>query len=65
MQELPTKPYQITKEVWDDYYAVQESGVMNMFGYPTVVYFLADDSAYDKAFKHFEEDGNTEPITIE
>tara|TARA_B100001250_G_C19253231_1_gene551680 strand:+ start:162 stop:365 length:204 start_codon:yes stop_codon:yes gene_type:complete len=61
---IPTKPYEITKDIWDDYYSVQQSGVMNMFGYPTVVYFLTDGS-YRTAFKHFETDGMTDPVVIE
>ena len=66
MRGLPiqTKPYEIDKSTWDDYYAVQKSGTMNMFGYPTVVYFLAD-GAYQKAFNHFETEGNLDPVVIE
>ena len=61
---IPSKPYEISKGLWDNYYEVQKSGRMNMFGYPTVVYFLAD-GAYDAAFKHFEEEGSTDPLVIE
>lgn len=57
-------PYIITKELWDDYYDMQQSGQMNMFGYPTVVYFISHN-AYPKALKHFNDEGNTSDLVIE
>jgi hypothetical protein len=64
MLPIPSKPYEISKGIWDDYYEVQKSGRMNMFAYPTVVYFL-ESGSYEAAFKHFEEEGNTDTLVIE
>ena len=61
--KMPKPPYEVSKSTWDDYRRVQDSGKMNMFGYPTVVYFMKYD-AYEKCQKHFDEEGNTESITI-
>jgi len=63
MTSLPTVPYTISKDTWDDYYAVQQSGSMNMMGYPTVVYFMMYD-AWQKSYDHFERDGRTDDLTI-
>lgn len=62
-------PYQISKAIWDEYYGVQMSGVMNMFTHPLIEYFLSssDESAnavYSRAFEHFETNGNTEPLEV-
>ena len=61
---FPTKPYNITKSMWDDYYEVQMSGRMNMMGHHLIGYFMQDDT-YDKAHTHFQEDGNAEDLVIE
>ena len=61
--EIPSVPYTISKPVWDDYYSVQESGVMNMMEYPTVVLFMMHD-AWRKSYDHFERDGRTDDLTI-
>jgi len=58
------KPYTITHEIWADYYAVQKSGTMNMFGHPYVIYFFEGD-AYSQAKNHFEVEGNTSDLLIE
>lgn len=63
MTSIPTVPYTISKDTWDDYYAVQQSGVMNMMGYPTVVLFMMYD-AWQKSYDHFEKDGRTDDLTI-
>ena len=63
MTDIPTVPYTISKDTWDDFYSVQQSGEMNMMGYPTVVYFMMYD-AYDKAHDHFVRDGRTDDLTI-
>ena len=62
-------PYQITKEIWDEYYRIQMSGHMNMFYHPLFNYFLSssDEKAsevYDRAFEHFKTNGNTEPLEV-
>ena len=56
-------PYTITKLIWDDYYAVQQSGIMNMMGYPSVKYFFMHD-AWQKSYDHFERDGRTDDLVI-
>ena len=61
--KIPKPPYEVSKRTWDDYRRVQDSGKMNMFGYPTVVYFMKY-RAYEKCQQHFDEEGKTEPITI-
>tara|TARA_R110002020_G_scaffold3902_2_gene17190 strand:+ start:269 stop:466 length:198 start_codon:yes stop_codon:yes gene_type:complete len=61
---FPTKPYEITKSMWDDYYSVQQSGVMNMMGHHLIGYFCSD-GAWQKSFDHFEDEGNEETLTIE
>jgi len=61
--KMPKPPYEISKRTWDDYRRVQDSGKMNMFGYPTVVYFMKYQ-AYEKCLQHFDEEENTEPIII-
>ena len=63
MTKMPTLPYSISKDTWDDYYAVQQSGVMNMMGYPTVVLFMRYN-AWQKSYDHFEKDGRTDDLTI-
>ena len=61
--KMPKPPYEVSKGIWDDYKRVQDSGVMNMYGYPTVVYFMKYN-AWEKCQKHFDEEGNTKPIII-
>ena len=61
---FPDYPYTITQDIWDDYYSVQQSGIMNMMGHHYIGYFMQGD-AYKQAYKHFEEEGNTEPLVIE
>lgn len=63
MTSMPTVPYTISKATWDDYYAMQQSGRMNMMGYPTVVYFMMYD-AWQKSYDHFERDGRTDDLVI-
>ena len=58
------KPYTITKGMWDDFYSVQMSGVMNMYGHHLIRYFMHGD-AYEQARHHFEDEGNTEDLVIE
>ena len=60
---IPSVPYTISKPEWDDYYAVQQSGVMNMMGYHSVKYFIAHD-AWQKSYDHFERDGRTDDLVI-
>jgi len=57
----------ICKAVWDDYYRMQMSGKMNMFGYPTVAYFTQNEypNAYRQAFEHFETNGETTELTFQ
>jgi len=58
------KPYKITKEIWDDYYEVQQSGRINMFEHPNIAYFFEGDS-YSQAKTHFEVEGNTSDLVID
>ena len=60
----PEKPYSISQSMWRDYYRVQMSGRINMFEHPLIGYFCEGDS-YSQAFKHFETEGNTDPLVIE
>jgi len=62
--KFPKKPYTITKSQWDEYYRVQMSGSMNMFGHHLIGYFCQGD-AYGQAKKHFEDEGNIEDLVIE
>ena len=62
--KFPKKPYTITKSKWDEYYRVQMSGSMNMFGHHLIGYFCQGD-AYGQAKKHFEDEGNIEDLVIE
>lgn len=61
---FPTKPYTITKGMWNDYHSVQESGVMNMMGHHLIGYFCSDN-VWQEAYDHFEKEGNTEDLVIE
>jgi len=61
---FPEKPYTITKDMWDEYYEVQESGIMNMMGHHLIGYFFSDN-AWQKSFNHFEKDANTADLVIE
>ena len=60
----PEKPYSISHSMWCNYYTVQKSGRINMFEHPLIGYFCEGDS-YSQAFKHFETEGNTDPLVIE
>lgn len=64
MPHFPEKPYEITKAMWDDYYAVQQSGHMNMMGHRLIGYFMPD-GAWQTAYDHFEVAGETTPVVIE
>lgn len=61
---IPEKPYKITKSMWDEYYSIQQSGVMNMMLHPNIGYFCSHD-AWQKSFDHFEKDANTDDLVIE
>tara|TARA_R110002012_G_scaffold56946_4_gene146431 strand:+ start:2018 stop:2233 length:216 start_codon:yes stop_codon:yes gene_type:complete len=58
------EPLVIEKHIWDEFYRVQQSGKMNMMGHPYVIYFMEGDN-WQRAYDHFEDQGNTEPLTIE
>lgn len=58
------EPLVIHKYIWDEFYRVQRSGRMNMMGHPYVIYFMEGDN-WQRAYDHFEEEGNTEPLVIE
>ena len=55
---------QITLSEWQDYYSVQESGVMNMWQHPLIVKF-APDGNWQAAFDHFEDQKRTDPLVID
>jgi hypothetical protein len=56
-------PYTITYAMWQDYYAVQQSGRINMMLHPNVIYFMSHN-AWQKSFDHFETNGQTDALTI-
>ena len=58
------KPYKITLDMWNDFYSVQMSGIMNMYGHHLVRYFM-DDGAYEQALEHFKNKRNMEDLVIE
>jgi len=58
-----SEPIIIHKHEWDDYYEVQQSGRMNMMHHWCIRKFLPDGN-YEKARTHFEENGNTNQLTI-
>tara|TARA_R110002020_G_scaffold14091_4_gene50179 strand:- start:33419 stop:33613 length:195 start_codon:yes stop_codon:yes gene_type:complete len=60
---FPEKPYIITKDMWDEYYEVQQSGRMNMMGHHLIGYFCQGD-AYQQAKNHFV-DNRTSDLVIE
>ena len=57
------KPYKITLDMWNDFYSVQMSGVMNMLGHHLVRYFM-HDGAFRQALEHFQDESNTEDLVI-
>lgn len=57
------RPYTITRADWVWFYAVQQSGLMNMMEHPLIHLFMPE-GAYDTAFKHFREDGRTDVVVI-
>ena len=61
---MPEKPYKITQEIWEDFYEVQMSGRMNMYGHHYVRYFIPT-GAYETAYEHFKVQGNTDAVVIE
>tara|TARA_R110002020_G_scaffold333628_7_gene549060 strand:- start:1847 stop:2047 length:201 start_codon:yes stop_codon:yes gene_type:complete len=64
MTEAPRRTITITKDDWEYYYEVQQSGVINMFQHPLIKLF-APPGNYSAAFKHFEKDGNIKDLIIE
>ena len=56
-------PYEITQEIWTRYYADQQSGHMNMLAHPLVMFFLGR-GVWQKAYDHFEVNGNEDTLTI-
>jgi len=54
----------ITQAEWQDYYTVQQSGIMNMYEHPLIFKF-APSGNWAAAHKHFEEEGNTEDLVLE
>jgi len=53
----------ITKAEWQDYYKVQQSGKINMWGHWNIVKFATGDN-YSKARKHFLDDKKTTTLVI-
>jgi len=54
----------ITQAEWQDYYTVQQSGVMNMMGHPLIRKFMPRGN-WAAAHKHFEEEGNTGDLVVQ
>ena len=63
MTDIPTAPYTISKDIWDDFYSVQQGGEMNMMEHPSIVYFFKHN-AWDKSYEHFEKNARTDDLTI-
>ena len=58
----------MSKENWEEYKRVQESGVMNMFEHPLMLIlcgsaFHASEN-YARCQKHFDEEGNEHPLEM-
>jgi len=53
----------ITHAEWKDYFRVQESGEMNMWGHPLIFKF-APEGNWVAAHEHFEVQGNTEDLVV-
>jgi len=62
--KIPKANYLITRSMWEDYYAVQQSGKINMLHHPLVGFFVNHD-AWQKSFDHFETNAQTDGIIIE
>ena len=51
----------VSKERWDNYCKVQDSGIRNMFGYDMAI---QKDDNWEKCHKHFDVEKKTEPCEV-
>ena len=55
---------EITKAERDEYYSVQKSGKMNMWGHPLIVKF-GQECNWKAAYDHFENKGNESTLVLD
>lgn len=61
---MPERPYEITKELWEEFEGFRKSSTKHYWEHPKVCWFIQYD-AHAKAHIHFVWLGHTHPIVIE